>query len=279
MFLAAIVLGLIQGLTEFIPVSSSGHLLLVERLLGWDTSKLVFDVALHWGTLVALIAFFWRDWVSILRSFAGHVFCRQPYGKPDDVKGYGRLLVPIVVASIPAAVAGIGFEHKIEAWRGSAWIVAAIASALIGVGLLMLLAERVGRKQRETGSMNYADYIVIGAAQALALFPGVSRSGITISAGLFRNLDRTAAARFSFLLSTPAVFGAGLLALKDIVKQPMPSDQWAVLGVGFATAAVSGFIAIGFLMKYLQRGSVAVFAVYRIALALAVLGTLWHVAR
>lgn len=274
MLFEAIILGLIQGLTEFIPVSSSGHLLLIERLLGWDTTKMTFDVALHWGTLVAVIAFFWRDWISIFRSFGLHIFKRIPYGKIEHDSGNGRLLVPIIVASIPAAVVGLGFESYIEAWRGSTWMVAAIALALMGVAIVMLFAEKVGKKQRDIGAMNYADYIIIGIAQALALFPGVSRSGITISAGLFRNMDRAAAARFSFLLSTPAVFGAGLMSLKDVLETGLPAGQLTMLGLGFVTAAVSGFAAIGFLMKYLQRGGLAAFAIYRIALAASILFTI-----
>lgn len=274
MFLAAILLGLIQGLTEFIPVSSSAHLLLVERLLGWDTAKPTFDIALHWGTLTALLAFFWRDWVAILKSFATHVANRTPYGKTDDTDASGRLLIPLLVASIPAAVVGLGFEDKIEAVRGSGWMVAAISFALAGIGLVMLLAERVGKKSRVMDSMNYIDYVVIGMAQALALFPGVSRSGITISAGLLCGLERTAAARFSFLLSTPAVLGAGLVALKDVLKHGLPAGDWAVMTAGFATAAVSGFAAIGLLMRYLQRRSLTAFALYRFALAAAILATI-----
>lgn len=271
MFLAAIVLGLIQGLTEFIPVSSSAHLLFAERLLGWDTSKPTFDIALHWGTLVALLAFFWRDWIAILRSFGTHVVRRTPYAKCEHANGEGRLLVPIIIASIPAAVVGLGFEGKIEAMRGSGWMVAAIACALVGIGIVMLLAEKIGAKQRKMDSMTYTDYAVIGIAQALALFPGVSRSGITISAGLFCNLDRTTAARFSFLLSTPAVVGAGLVAIKDVAKHGLPVGDWAVMGAGFAAAAVSGFVAIGFLMRYLQRRSLTTFALYRFALAAVML--------
>lgn len=271
MLLAAIVLGLIQGLTEFIPVSSSGHLLFVERLLGWDTGKLTFDVALHWGTLVALLVFFRRDWVSILRSFAVHVVKRTPYGKDGDAEAGGRLLVPIIVGSIPVAFVGAKYDKVIEAMRDRPWMLPAVAGALAIVGIVMLLAERIGKRQREMGSMNYIDYVVIGLAQALALFPGVSRSGITISAGLFRNLDRAAAARFSFLLSTPAILGAGLLKLKDVSLAP---GDWAVFAVGFVTAAVSGFFAIRFLMSYLQRRSLAVFAIYRFAFAAVILITL-----
>jgi undecaprenyl-diphosphatase len=137
----------------------------------------------------------------------------------------------------------------------------------------MLLAERVGKKQREMGAMNYADYIIIGVAQALALFPGVSRSGITISAGLFRNLDRAGAARFSFLLSTPIIFAAGLKQLKDVAETGLPSGEILTFAVGFVVAAISGYLAIRFLMSYLKKGSLKVFAAYRFILAAAILAT------
>lgn len=267
----AIILGLIQGLTEFIPVSSSGHLLLAEKLFGWDTSSMAFDVALHWGTLIALLCYFWRDWLDIFASFAKHIIGGKPYGKATDPSGCGRFLVPIVVASIPAAIVGLKFESKIEAMRDRPWMLPALAAALIVVALVMLLAEKVGKKQREMGAMNYADYVIIGIAQALALFPGVSRSGITISAGLFRNLDRAAAARFSFLLSTPVIFGAGLKTLWGLHKSGLPAGEGLVFAVGFSVAAISGYLAIRFLMNYLQRGSLKLFAVYRFVLAAAVI--------
>jgi undecaprenyl-diphosphatase len=270
----AIILGLVQGLTEFIPVSSSAHLLFMEKLFHWNTGTLTFDVALHWGTLIALLGFFWRDWVSILASFGRHIFGRSPYPTDPESAGSGRLLVPILVASIPAAILGLKYDAKIEAMRDRPWILPAVAAALAVFACVMLLAEKVGKKQREMGSMNYGDYIIIGIAQALALFPGVSRSGITISAGLFRGMDRAAAARFSFLLSTPIIFAAGLKKIKDVMEAGLPAGEALVMLVGFATAAISGYFAIRFLMSYLQRGSLKLFAAYRFLLAAAILATL-----
>lgn len=267
----AIVLGLVQGLTEFIPVSSSGHLLFLERLMGWDTSKLTFDVALHWGTLVALLCYFGRDWLSILQSFWRRLFRGESYEKQSGDLASGRLLIPIIVATIPAAVIGKLFDDRIEGMRGEHWMLPAVAGALAFFAVVMLLAERVGRRKREIGSMNYVDYVTMGIAQALALFPGVSRSGITISAGLFRNLDRKAAARFSFLLSTPAILGAGLMKLKDVHEKGFPQGEIMTFVVGFVVAAISGYFAVRFLMNYLQRGSLAIFAVYRFALAAAII--------
>lgn len=270
-YLLAVILGLIQGLTEFIPVSSSGHLLFVEKLVGWDTSKLAFDVALHWGTLVALLCFFWNDWIAILTSFGRRVFKGVLYDKQPEDARTGRLFIPIVIATIPAGIVGYKLDKHIEALRDKHWILPAVAGVLALIAVVMLLAERVGQKKRAMGSMNYADYIIIGCAQALALFPGVSRSGATITAGLFRGLDRAAAARFSFLLSTPAILGAGLLMLKNLHKTGLPHGDVAVFAVGFATAAISGYFAIKFLMGYLQRGSLRVFAIYRFLLAAAML--------
>ena len=267
--LQAVILGLVQGLTEFVPVSSSGHLLFLERLFGWDTSKLAFDVALHWGTLVALLCFFWRDWIGILCSF-GRRLAGRPYEKQPEGSRGGKVFVPIIIATLPAAVVGALFNSKIEGMRGESWMLPGVATALVVVGLVMLLAERVGQKKRAMGQMNYVDYIIIGCAQALALFPGVSRSGATISAGLFRGIDRAAAAKFSFLLSTPIIFAAGLKQLKDLHETGMPHGETGVMAVGFAVAAISGYLAIRFLMNYLQKGSLKVFAIYRFVLAAAI---------
>ncbi|MGB9619263.1 MAG: undecaprenyl-diphosphate phosphatase, partial [Armatimonadota bacterium] len=214
----AVVLGIIQGLTEFIPVSSSAHLLVFPHLLRWPDMGLAFDVACHWGTLAALIVYFRNDWAVILRSFATGKAVQDNASQTAAESGVGGgILVPIIVACVPAAVAGLFLNDKIEALRTWPGLVQTIAGVLIGIGLVMRLAEYVGKKRRGIGEMNWIDYIVIGIAQALALFPGVSRSGITISAGLFRNLDRAAAARFSFLLSTPIILGAGLLELAKLL--------------------------------------------------------------
>ncbi len=270
-FLQAIVLGVVQGLTEFIPVSSSGHLLLFEKLMGWNCEEMTFDIAVHWGTLVAVLSFFWHDWTSIATSFARRIFRRIPYEQQPDGSRMGRLALPIIVATVPAAVIGYKFDSQIEGMRDRPWMLAVVATALIVVAVVMLLAERVGQKKRAMGQMTYADYIVIGFAQALALIPGVSRSGATISAGLFRGLDRGSAARFSFLLSTPVIFGAGLVQLKSVLESGLPEGQLSVLIVGFLAAAVSGYLAIKFLMSYLQRAGLKVFAVYRFVLAAGIL--------
>jgi len=263
MILHAVILGIVQGLTEFIPVSSSAHLVVFPLLLRWQDMGLAFDVACHWGTLVALVVYFRRDWAAILTSFVRR-------NAPETDVG-GRMLIPIIAACIPAAAAGLLLNDKIEALRKWPLLVQTIAVVLIGVGLVMLLAERVGKKRRQVGEMNWVDYVVIGIAQALALFPGVSRSGITISAGLFRNLDRAAAARFSFLLSTPVVFGAGLLELAKLLTKGFAAGQAGLLAMGLLTSAISGYLAISFLMKYLARKPLDAFVTYRICFAVFLL--------
>ena len=274
LIIQAIILGVVQGLTEFIPVSSSGHLILVPRLFGWHDMGLSFDVALHLGTIVAVIVYFRRDWKSIISGFCAHIFRRVPYDKDraetashrlaGGRPAVGRLMIPILVACVPAAVVGYLWDDVIEqTLREGYWV----GGALVLIGLVMLLAERAGKRQREIGQMNYVDYLAIGCAQAIALFPGVSRSGITISAGLFRGLDRAAAARFSFLMSTPIILGAGMLKLKDALETGLPAGEVTAFIVGFITAALVGYGAIRFLMNYLRTRTLAVFVVYRLCLA------------
>jgi undecaprenyl-diphosphatase len=263
----AIILGIIQGLTEFIPVSSSGHLIAVPALLGWSYQGKSFDAAVHLGTLAALLIYYRRDWARIISGFVGHIVRKTPYAKEDEAGG--RLFVPILVACIPAAIVGLAFERIIEETL-SRWQF--VALALVVFGLLMLAADRTGKRCREIGQMGYRDYLVIGLAQTIALLPGVSRSGITITAGLFRGLDRASSARFSFLLSTPVVFGAGVFALRSMLAEGMGASEWSAFAWGFVSAMASGYLAIHFLMTYLQKRSLTVFVVYRICLAAALVG-------
>lgn len=260
LILQAIILGAIQGLTEFIPVSSSGHLVIIPKLFGWKDMGLSFDVALHLGTLVAVIVYFGRDWIGIIRGFCAHVFRGQAYDKSQN-----RLLVPIIIACVPAAIVGKLWEDTIEQTLRSHvfWI---LGSMVIMAGV-MLMAERTGKKLRDMQSMTYRDFIFIGLAQALALFPGVSRSGVTISAGLFRGIDRATAAKFSFLLSTPIILGAGLLRLKDAFETGLPAGETTVFVAGFLSAMAFGYLAIKFLMTYLQTRTLNAFAFYRFGFA------------
>jgi undecaprenyl-diphosphatase len=268
----AIVLGVVQGLTEFLPVSSSGHLVLFPWLFGWQDPGLTFDVALHLGTFVAVLLFFWRDLWQMAEALVRGFAARAPLAEPD-----ARLGALIVLGSIPAALVGFvaddpieGVFHRPEAAKLALVV---IAASLIVVGLLMALAERVARHQRTLKDIGWRDAALIGLAQAAALIPGVSRSGSTITAGLFRDLRRETAARFSFLLSLPATAGAALKKVLDIVQAGgLAADDQVPFVAGTFTAGLVGYACIAFLLRYLQRSSTVIFTIYRVALGVLVLG-------
>jgi undecaprenyl-diphosphatase len=249
----ALVLGLIQGITEFIPVSSSGHLVLVPWLLGWESPGLVFDTVVHWGTLVALLAYFWRDWWTLISAWLRGLF------HWDWRDANARLMWLIVLGTLPAVLFGYLLDDYFEALFGKpAWVSVFL---LVTAGLLAL-SERLGKKVRALGDLRWLDALLVGLAQAAAIAPGLSRSGATISIGLLRGLERPAAARFSFLLAAPIILGAGLLPLMDLFGMPQPLAQVPALVVGFAAAATAGYLCIRFLLRYLQRGTLYPFAVY-----------------
>ncbi|PYV20027.1 MAG: undecaprenyl-diphosphatase UppP [Acidobacteria bacterium] len=273
---AAVVLGIVQGLTEFLPVSSSAHLVLVPWFLGWKPEGLTFDVALHLGTSAALLAFFWREWVELAREGFLGILRRDPLGNAPR-----RLAWPLALATIPGGVFGLTLEKWIEAHARSPQVIAAM---LVIFGLVLLYAERRGKQQRSIEDLSWSDGLWIGLSQALALVPGVSRSGITISTAMLRDARRTAAARFSFLLSTPVILGAGVLQARHLVRAALhpalaastdlgaPEHlSWAVLLAGTASASVTGFLCIRFFLRYLERHSFVPFVLYRIALAALVL--------
>jgi undecaprenyl-diphosphatase len=249
----ALILGIVQGLTEFFPVSSTAHLILFPWFFNWDgdLNTLTFDVALHAGTLLALISVFWRDWFDMLMHNR-------------------RLFYLIIIASVPAGVAGFFFHDIIEEGLRSPYI---ISIALVVIGIVMLLSEKM-LKNRSIGNLNLTDAVVIGLVQAVALIPGVSRSGITISAGLFRGLDRTSSARFSFLLSTPVIAGAVLLHMQKIVQGPANYDLNLFVS-GVIASAVAGFAAIKFLMKFFEKYSMNIFVYYRFLLAAVIISGIW----
>ena len=257
----AFILGLVQGLTEFLPVSSSGHLVLVPWWLGWDDPGLAFDALLHWGTLLAVVIYFWRDWWAMLLAL-----WRKVQGKPAE--GRDHLLLAILVGTIPAAVLGFLLEDFFEGLFGQPALVSVF---MIITGFLLVFAERWTRTHRQGRPMDklgYADALFVGVGQALAIAPGISRSGSTIAAGLVRELDRATAARFSFLLGTPIIFGAGLLKLKDLMEIGAGATGYLPLAVGFLTAFVSGVFAIRYLLRYLQNHTLYVFSFYVWAVAL-----------
>ena len=262
----AAILGLVQGLTEFLPISSSAHLILVPRFLGWNdpfVDSSAFDVMLHLGTLVALLVYFWRDLIRLLRAWLASIRDRSLAGDPER-----RLAWLLLVSVIPAAIQGAAFESFFDrAFRDAvAWIGVFI---LAGAGLLWL-AERWGSRTRDLEALTLRDAAVIGLGQALALFPGTSRSGITIAAGLLLGLQREAAARFSFLMAVPVIAGAGLWKARTLVGSGLEGAAVEQLVVGVVVSAVAGFIAIAFLLAFLRRNSTAVFIAYRVVLAAVV---------
>lgn len=273
----AIILGIVQGLTEFLPISSSGHLIIFPWLLDWESGGLAFDASLHLGTLTAVLVYFWRDLWQMIRVIPYAL--SQPMqvltGKSGDTDrdNYAKLGILIVIASIPGAIVGLLFEDSIEAFfhteENSSRAIAAIATMLIVVGLAMLLAERVGRQDRAIRGMGWVDALWIGIGQALAaLLPGTSRSGATLTAGLFRNLKRGEAARFSFMAGIPLIFGAGMLSLIDAISEGMSSSEAANFIAGGLAAALVGFVTIWGLLQFLQRQSTLVFVVYRVLFGL-----------
>ena len=260
----AIILAIIQALTEFLPVSSSGHLIVVPKLLGWDDGGLIFDIALHAGTLVAIVIYFFRDWIQIIGQGLGLQIGRDP-----ELKQNPRLLWLFVVASVPAGIVGVVFGKQAEStWRNPYLI----GSMLIVIGILMWVAERARKGNKLLGHVSWGDGIVIGTAQALALVPGTSRSGITITAGLFRGLNRETAARFSFLLGAPAIAGAALKGLWDIHKAGgIAPDMRMPFLVGTLVSAVLGAVVIAFFLRYLRRNSLMPFIYYRIIFGIIVI--------
>jgi len=258
------VLGVVQGLTEFLPISSTAHLYLTSWLLGWQTEALSFDIMLHIGTLLAILIYFFKDWVQIIgQGFGIRV------GSDDELKHNHMLLWLMAIATIPVGVFGYLFNKQAEGvWR-TPYV---MGTMLIVVGILMWVAENAGRRQRDLASLGLPDAVAIGAAQALAIVPGTSRSGITISMGLFRNLDRHAAARFSFLLSAPAIGGAAAKTLWEIHKRhELRAMIDSSFVVGVLVSALTGTAVIAWFLYYLRRSSLRPFVYYRIIFGIIVL--------
>lgn len=263
----AVVLAVVQGLTEFLPVSSTAHLTLFPWLLGWKDPGLTFDVALHAGTLVAVLVFFWRLWVDMVRAALGLGPVDAAARREDR-----KLFWFLVLGTLPAAGVGWFFEHAAETRLRDPSI---IAAALIAVGLLMWAAEYFSTHDHALGQVGLVDSLVVGVAQALAVIPGVSRSGITMTAGLFRGMRRDASARFSFLLSTPIIAGAALKKSLELRHEGIPAELRLPFLAGVIVAAVVGYLVIGVLIRYLERRTFKIFIVYRILLGVIVLLVGW----
>ncbi len=268
--LQAAFLALVQAATEFLPVSSSAHLVLTRWLLGWEDPGLAFDVALHFGTLLALVAYFAGTWARIVANAIGDGFARgRNSAHVADLDGNPRLLWHLALATVPAAVAGLLFQGLIEDHFRQPPV---IGSMLIGVGIVLWLADRRGSSGGNLGTLSLGGLLAIGCAQALALVPGTSRSGVTIAAGLLLGLRRDAAARLSFLLATPVVLGASLKTGVDVLTAPAPalSEPWP-LAVGIAVSALAGYVVIAAFLRYLRTASLAPFVYYRVAFGMIVI--------
>jgi undecaprenyl-diphosphatase len=266
--LQAIVLGVVQGLTEFLPISSSGHLILVPWLFDWhvlledpELNK-TFDVALHLGTFFSLLVYFWRDIGRLLAAW-GRTISRR---RVDSTEG--KLAWLIILSTIPAAVVGVAFEDVIVNRLGKPWMIAALMIVFAGV---MYAIDRLARHEREMAQMGWVDALLIGAAQALSLAPGVSRSGVTMVTGLALRLTRETAARYSFLMSIPVVGGAALYKGLQVAGEGLPEGSAVPFAAGIASAALSGFAAIWFLLAYLRRHDFTPFVVYRLAVGVGAL--------
>jgi len=251
-YFQAIVLGAVQGLAEFLPISSSAHLILVPWLLKWQDPGLAFDVALHLGTLLALLIYYRDEWIAMARSVVGGQSAER------------RLLQLLIVASVPGAIIGLAFEKQAETTFRSPLLIA-IAMAVLAV--MLWLFDKLSPQKRTIGEMTYWDALVIGFSQALAIIPGVSRSGATITMARAVGVERGDSANFSFLMATPIIAGAGLVEARKLIHEGL---DWSV-GLGFISAAVFGLVAIAFLIRYVRTRDYVVFAVYRLLIAALVI--------
>jgi undecaprenyl-diphosphatase len=268
----ALLLGVVQGLTEFLPVSSSGHLLLAQYFLGLDQERLglTFGAAIHTGTVLAVVSFFRRDLTRMALAF----FRSLP--RPDFAEADQRMAYLVMVATVPAALIGYFFEGFFETAVRSPWLV---IFNLVLIGVLFIIAEAVGGKNRRASKLSFREAIGVGVAQAAALVPGVSRSGATMSLGLFLGLRREEAARFSFLMSVPITAAAAGLSVAEMSSEGLDGHQALLFLVGSVSSTVVGYLAIRFLLRFLVHHSLRVFAYYRFALATVVLVTLLIVGR
>jgi len=265
--LQAFVLGIVQGLTEYLPVSSSAHLVLVPWALGWEfepNAAFAFDVLVQLGTLVAVIVYFWKDLMQMLRAVFQALRERRLTQDP-----YIRLAAWIVLGTIPAVIAGVALKDAVESAFASP---VATSTFLLVTAVLLFIAERIGKRVRPLESLTWKDAVWIGLAQAVSIFPGISRSGATISAGVMRDLERPAAARFSFLLSIPVMIGAGALALADLARLPSAASFAPALVIGFVSAAIVGYASIHWMLGFVTRHSLAVFSAYCAIIGLLGLG-------
>ncbi|MCH8013630.1 MAG: undecaprenyl-diphosphate phosphatase [Candidatus Dadabacteria bacterium] len=257
--LQSIILGAIQGITEFFPVSSTAHLVLLPWFFSWTDQGLPFNVALHMGSLIAIIYYFWRDWILIIKEFLQSVLKGSFEGRPN-----GKTGLYLVIATVPVALAGLLFE---EYAAGILRHPLSIAFSLSFFGVILYFSDRVSKKNKTVGEMNIVDCIIIGLSQALAIIPGVSRAGITITGAMFRNLNREEAAKFSFLLGAPLIAGAGVFEARHLEYSAVMSVSFIA---GVLASAVFAFLAIKYLLRFVRKSSYTVFVIYRLGLAVLI---------
>lgn len=274
----AVVLALVQAATEFLPISSTAHLILVPWLLGWEDQGLLFDVALHLGTFAAVLIYFAKTWIRLLCAGFGRPIWPAKPGHPDHgIENNPRLFWYLVAATFPAGIAGLFFKEQIETTLRSPYVIGVM---LVVVGVVLWWADRVSRLERGLKDIPLLDAMIVGCAQAVALIPGTSRSGITMSAALFRGIDRASAARFSFLLSSPIILGASAKAAYDAFRNGgIPPEMQAPFAVGVVVSAIAGYAVIAFFIRYLQTATLTLFVIYRIIFGIIVLALafLWRI--
>jgi undecaprenyl-diphosphatase len=258
--LQILVLAIVQGLTEFLPISSSGHLILSPYLFGFDDQGLAFDVAVHLGSLTAVLAYFRADVWRIAINWLGAL----PPGRPQNE--HSRLGWALIVGTIPVVIAGLLLKSMIEGELRAPWV---IAATTIVFGLLLGWVDLRARRERELGQLTITDALVIGGSQVLALIPGTSRSGITMTAGLWLGLNRAAASRFSFLLSIPTILASSLLVTRDLIQSETAVD-WASLGLGVVLSGITAYLTIFFFLRFIERIGMWPFVLYRLFLGAAI---------
>lgn len=259
----AIILGIVQGITEFLPISSSGHLVLTPYLLGWrlpEDQVFIFDVLVQVATLVAVFAYFWQDLVAIFSGAFSGIIQRRPFATME-----ARLGWYLVLATVPASIIGLTIRDTVEAAFHSPY---AAALFLLVTTIMLLVAERAGKRNRKMKSLTWIDALMMGIYQTLALFPGISRSGATITGGMVLNLDRQSAARFSFLMSVPIMLAAGLISTIDLLKFPNLAELLPAFIPGFLASAIVGYLSIRWLLGFLIHHSLYLFAIYCLGLSL-----------
>ncbi len=262
----AFILGIVQGATEFLPISSSGHLVIIPHLLGWvipADEAFVFDVWVQLGTLVAVITYFWKELYWIIYSTITSIWEPHHRSRPEV-----RLGLYIILATIPAVIGGLFLKDQVEQAFSNSYTTVVF---LILTAMLLLIAERAGKRQKQLDNITWRDALWIGLFQVLSLFPGLSRSGATITGGMLRNLDRRSAARFSFLMSVPVMISAGVFTFPDLLHMQNLSTFFTPIVIGFVTSMVVGYLSIHWLLKYLSNNSFSPFIIYLVSISLIML--------